>query len=445
MKKVLLLVMVILILMSSLGSCGGITIVIQPNIATTTDSQGGVNPPEYTSTTTTTTTKPNPPEDNTRYDITLWVSTTGGVKEFTQQLVYRFKALHPEYKFNITIQTVGVGDVASEVLKDVAKAPDMYCFTQDQISRLVQGGALAKLGVQAAQTVTEENDAGSVNAATVGDGIYAYPLTSDIGYYLYYDSSVVSDEDAKTLEGVIAACKAANKKFGYNLTNAWIMAGFFFSQPVGGGAPLCTCTWTYSKNGEIVYNDNFNSANGLIAMKEMNELANSGIWVDQADDFSGTAAIVTDLWNANAAKEAYGDNMKATKLPTFVGADGNTYQMGSFSGYQLLGCKPQEDPMKAKICSELALYLTSEYAQLERYYEFGYTPTNVVVQGNSDVQSNMILSALIQQNAYSQPQTLIADWWWDKAASLGEKAAQAGLTDEDLLAALKSYGGPYRE
>ena len=112
------------------------------------------------------------------HEIKLWVSTTDGVKAFFEEQVEAFKAAHPEYKFNITIETVGEGDAAGEVLKDVKTAPDMYCFAQDQISRLVLGGALAPLGVQASATVTANNDAGSVNAATVGDKIYAYPMTS---------------------------------------------------------------------------------------------------------------------------------------------------------------------------------------------------------------------------------------------------------------------------
>ena len=303
--------------------------------------------------------------------ITLWVSTTEGVKAFTEQQVADFMAAHPEYNFEVVVETVGEGDAATEVLKDVATAPDMYCFAQDQISRLVQGGALAPLGADVAATVTSNNDAGSVGAATVGSSIYAYPLTSDNGYYLYYDPDVVSDEQAKTLEGIVKACQDKGVKFGYNLTNAWIMAGFFFAQPENGGAPLCSSTWTYSDDGKVAVGleDNFNSDNGLVAMKAMNWLANSGAWVDSADNFAGTGAIVTGIWNANQAESAYGDNVKATKLPTFT-VDGETYQMGSFSGYKLLGCKPQEDPERAKFCSDLALYLTSAEEQLDRYYDF---------------------------------------------------------------------------
>lgn len=372
--------------------------------------------------------------------ITLWVSTTEGVKDFTLKQVEAFKALHPEYKFDITVETVGEGDAATEVLKDVATAPDMYCFAQDQISRLVQGGALAPLGDAAAQKVSSENDSGSVGAATVGNKIYAYPMTSDNGYYLYYDSSVVSDEDAKTLEGIVAACEKAGKKFGYNLTNAWIMAGFFFSQPVGGGAPICSSTWTYSEDGKnaIGVEDNFNSDNGLVAMKAMNWLANSGVWVDSADNFAGTAAIVTGIWNANTAEGEYGDNMKATKLPTFT-MDNQTYQMGSFSGYKLIGCKPQTDAEKGKICADLALFLTSEEEQLNRYYEFQWGPSNLNAQKNQDVQGNELLAALLSQNIYAQPQGVIHADWWTEAAALGTKCKEADLTEQDLKDALVAY------
>jgi arabinogalactan oligomer/maltooligosaccharide transport system substrate-binding protein len=302
------------------------------------------------------------------------------------------------------------------------------------------GGALAPLGVQASATVTANNDAGSVNAATVGDKIYAYPMTSDNGYYLYYDSSVISDEEAKTWEGIVAACERAGKKFGYNVTNAWIMAGFFFAQPVGGGDALCHSNWTYSEDGKnaIAVDDNFNSENGLIAMNVMKWLSSSESFVDTADSFGGTAAVVTGIWNAGAAESEYGDHVKAVKLPTFT-VNGTTYQTGSFSGYKLIGCKPQDDPEKAKLCADLALYLTSGEAQLERYYEFQWGPSNKEAQNNEDVKSNVFLSALLAQNVYSVPQGVIPGDWWNEAANLGTVAKDATKTEADFLKALEEY------
>ena len=371
--------------------------------------------------------------------ITLWVSTTGGVKEFYEQQVADFKKLHPEYDFDIKVEAVSEGDAATQVLADVATAPDMYCFAQDQIARLVQGGALAPLGQAAAETVRKNNDAGSVGAAIVGSGIYAYPLSSDNGYFLYYDSRYITDEQAKTWEGIIEACRAAGKKIGYNTSEGWKGSGFYFAQPVDGGDALCSSTWTYSEDGKspIAIADTFNSENGLIAMKGLQMLETSGVWMD-TEAFPGTAAVVTGTWKANEAEGEYGDYMKATKLPTYT-VDGKTYQMGSFSGCKLLGCKPQTDEAKAKLCADLALYLTGRDAQLERYYEFQHGPSNLEAQANQDVQENVLLAALLAQNVYAVPQGVIPDLWWAEVATLNALCVEPDKTVEDFRAALATY------
>ena len=373
-------------------------------------------------------------------EVLLWVSTTAGVKESFEAQVAEFIAANPEYsQYTVKIEAIGEGDAAGQVLLDVATAPDMYCFAQDQITRLVQAKALAPLGAQASTKITDENDAGSVAAATVGGKLYAYPLTSDNGYYLYYDSSVITDEEAKTVEGIVAACREAGKKFGYNATNGWYTAAYFFSQPVGGGAPLCTSTWTTDDDAKFVgVNDTFNSANGLIALKGMSQLTlQTDVWVDTADDFGGTAAIITGIWHANTATEEYGDNVKATKLPTFK-VDGVEYQMGSFSGYKLMGCLPQPEGYEAKgaFCQALAQYLTSEEAQLDRYYDFQWGPSNKVAQQDEDVKGNVLLAALLQQNNYAQPQGTIEGGWWDIVKLLGTASA---TPNADFAQALADY------
>ena len=373
-------------------------------------------------------------------EVVLWVSTVECIKEFTEEQIEVFMTRHPEYSnYSVTIYTVGEGDAANEVLADLATAPDIYCFAQDQLIRLVQAGALAPLSQSASATVKSDNDAGSVNAASVADKLYAYPMTSDNGYFLYYDASVVSDEEAKTLEGIIAACERAGKKFGYNLSNGWIMSSFFFAQSVDSGEPICESSWTFDAAGRypLAYEDTFNSANGLIAMKAMQRLASSSAFTDTSDNFYGTGAVVTGIWNSYTAEAAYGENWRAAKLPTYT-VDGQEYQLGSFSGYKLMGCKPQQDENKAKFCQDLALYLTSEECQLERYYEFQWGPSNVNAQANEDVKANISLSALLEQNVYAHPQGIIpADWWWI-ASCLGV-AAEAAESDADLVAALESY------
>ena len=57
------------------------------------------------------------------HEIKLWVSTTDGVKAFFEKQVADFKAAHPEYKFNITIETVGEGDTRVVLRFHPALAP----------------------------------------------------------------------------------------------------------------------------------------------------------------------------------------------------------------------------------------------------------------------------------------------------------------------------------
>ena len=118
--------------------------------------------------------------------------------------------------------------------------------------------------------MTANNAAGVVAAATSGDALFAYPLTADNGYFLYYDKSVIPDEDVDSLEKIIADCEAAQKYFAFEMqTSAWYLASFFF----GTG---CVSEWTTDDDGAFIsVRDTFNSPNGLIAVKGMKKLVDS--------------------------------------------------------------------------------------------------------------------------------------------------------------------------
>ena len=363
------------------------------------------------------------------YDITMWVSELPGVAEQFQAQIADFMAANPGIVINASIEGVTEADAASKVIGDIKTAPDMYCFAQDQLARLVQTAALAGPSDTVAARLREANDAGAVAAASVAGSMYAYPLTSDNGYYLYYDTSII--EDPSNLEDIIAACEANDLEFHYALENGWYVASFFF-------ATGCHSNWTMDTNGNFTsVDDNFNSEAGLVAMKGMAKLARSDKYVSDADNFTNVGAIVTGIWKATEAQNHFGDNLGVAKLPSFT-VDGETYQLGSFSGNKLLGVKPQADSKKALVLSLLAEYLTNEKCQAERYEAFQWGPSNKAVQASPAVQANPSLAALAAQNAYAIPQGQIHGSWWDIGATLG-KDAKASATDADLAAALAAY------
>ena len=102
------------------------------------------------------------------YNITLWVAENA--VELTKKQVEDFNASNEDgIKFNATIEAVSEADAATQMITDVEAGGDIFCFAQDQFARLVQAGALAKLGTKAAEMVIANNDAGTVAAATSGD------------------------------------------------------------------------------------------------------------------------------------------------------------------------------------------------------------------------------------------------------------------------------------
>ena len=365
------------------------------------------------------------------YDITMWVSEKEGVADQFKAQIAKFMEENPGVVINAQIEGVTEADAGSKVVADVASAPDIYCFAQDQLARLVQAAALAAPGKGAQDTIKANNDAGSVAAASVAGTIYAYPMTSDNGYYLYYDTSIISEEDADSLEAIIAACEANGKKFRYALENAWYTASFFF-------ATDCHSNWTMTAEGEFnAIDDTFNSAEGLASMKGMQKLAQSSCYDSDADTFVDAGAIVTGIWNAGAAAEHFGENLGATDLPSFT-VDGKSYHLGSYTGNKLMGVKPQTDAKKAAVLSILAQYLTGEECQQQRFESFEWGPSNVAAQSSDAVQANASLAALAKQNAYGQPQGQIHGAWWDIAKVLGADA-KAAKSDADLQAALDAY------
>ena len=137
------------------------------------------------------------------YRITVWVS--GDAVQLTRKQISAFNQSNPYgLIFMADVLAVSEGEAADAMISSGSSGGDLYCFAQDQLARLVQAGALAKLSADAAETVRAANDAGSAAAASSGESLYAFPLTSDNGYFMYYDRSVIPDSDTDSLEALIA-------------------------------------------------------------------------------------------------------------------------------------------------------------------------------------------------------------------------------------------------
>lgn len=415
MKKILLGASA-LVLGVSLASCGGDNTNTGTNQSGNTGTQGATTE---------------------KYTATIWVSELKGVTELTQKQVEKFNKENPDYSIKATINGISEQDAASQMILDVETGADIYCFAQDQLNRLVNAGALSKLGVKATETVKAANYATAIGAASVNGDLYCYPITADNGYFMIYDKSVISEKNLDNLEAIVAECEEKGYNFSMeNETSAWYLSSWFF----GAG---CKSEWTTDAEGKFVsVNDTFSSENGLIAMEGMSHLVKSKNYVSSSNgsDFGAankSAVVVTGTWGVKAAQDILGNNFGATKLPSYH-VNGKAYQMGSFSGFKLMGVKPNQDANKTAALHKLAQYLSNEQCQLDRFDLVGWGPSNTNAANTERVKADVGLKALSDQLPYSTVQTQIHGSWWDIAKVLGQ-VAKDSTSNSDLQQGLDTY------
>ena len=364
---------------------------------------------------------------NTSGTVTLRVWASEEDQALTTQLIDNFKAAYPDVTFDITLGSESESTAKDTVLTDVEAAADVYAFADDQINELVQAGALQEVAATYTFDVKSANSAGAVEAASVGGKLYAYPMTADNGYFMFYDSSVFSESDVQSLEKMLEVAEAAGKKVAMDISNGWYIYSFF----QGAGYELTlnddgsnTCTW--------------NAPGGTDVAQTIMNLCSTNTLVDMGDEEMATAiaegtvvAAVNGTWRAETASDAWGENYAATKLPTFNVA-GKDCQMSSYSGYKLIGVNPYSANVGWSML--LAEYLTNEESQTARFEARGLGPANINAASSSAVQANPAIAALAEQAAYATPQRVGGNFW-APAETLGQVLVD-GSVGSDLQSVL---------
>jgi len=369
-------------------------------------------------------------------DLTLWGAEED--QDLLKELVGKFEETYPDQKFNIEIGVESESTAKDTILTDVEAAADVYAFASDQIYDLQKAGALADLteydeafqavAGKSIEDVKNANSESSVEAATIDGELYAFPMAGDNSYFLFYDSSVISPEEAGSWDTLLAAAEKAGKQVGMTLASGWYNAGFFY------GAGFTT---DLNDDGTTSMDWNGTSADGYTGVQvvqSMLDIAGNASFMAIADgDTSnqiaagGLCAVVSGTWDAQAAQEAFGDGYAAAKLPTFtVGED--QVQMGSAFGYKFIGVNAYSENIGW--AAVLAEFLTNEEAQIERFEARQIGPTNKVAVESDAVKANAAISAVIEQSEFGVIQR-VGGKYWDPSKTFGENIAQGKIAADD--------------
>ena len=337
----------------------------------------------------------------------------------------KFNEAHPEWDIEFVFEVCAEGDAGTMVTKDPSAAADVYMFANDQLGTLLQANAIARLGGAALDQVKADNSETMVASVTSGDGVYGVPFTGNT-WFMYYDASVYTAEDIKSLDAMMA-----KKPVAFEVTNAWYLPAFYFAA----GGTMFGETGTdgaagVTFGGEVGAAATTYIANALAAGTLVE--AGGGAGMDALRN--GTVgAVFSGTWDAANVKDALGDNYAAAQLPCIT-INGEEKQLLSFSGSKAFAVNPNSQHMEAAVA--LAAWLGSAEMQ-ELHFDLRngeVIPCASALLANEKFSANPAAVAqnnTIANTSFLQPSIPEMGAYWGPGADMGKALVNGEVTADN--------------
>lgn len=334
------------------------------------------------------------PAEVTDVTLKVWAPENQIQSGTMDSMCKSFQELHPEWNITFTVEAQGEDTAKDEILKDVAAAADVYFFANDQLQELVNAGAISKLGGSTEEMVKTTMPESVVDTVLVDGTVYAIPFTHNT-FFMFYDKTLLSEDDVKTMEGIMAKETADNVyNFSFDSAGGWKLASWYY----GAGNTI------YGADGlDFAAGCDWNNEKGLVVTNYLIDLIGNPKCAFQ-DDIS-VSELVGDhrlgawwdgSWNYQLYKDALGDDLGLATIPTF-NPDGTDYQLKGFYGSKCIGVNAQA--ANPEVAVAFAAYLGGEEMQIQRFEETGQVPTNIVAGESEAVQSDEVAAVIVKEAA----------------------------------------------
>lgn len=349
-----------------------------------------------------------------------------------------FAALHPEWNITWVTEIVGEDKAQDSVLNDVEAAADVFFFANDQLKMLMDAGAVARLGGDAEAMVNNEMATSVADTVKVNGAIYGIPFTHNT-FFMYYDKTLLSEEDVKTLEGIMAKKTADNVyNFYFESAGGWKLGAFYY------GAGLTV----FGPNG-----DNFeagvdwNNETGVKVTNYLIDLINNPkcaydgeISVSELIGDHRLGAWFDGAWNYDLYKGFLGDNLGLAIIPTY-NLDGKDIQLKGFYGSKCIGVNTHSKNIAAAVA--FATYLGNEENQILRYQKSAQIPANTKAGSDPSIQSDPLAVVIMKEAneaSVMQPvSTVFSNKYWNYANTIPTEIRSGLLTKSNVQQKLDAF------
>lgn len=370
------------------------------------------------------------PADAEPSDSVIPLTVWGGEEDeaLLQEIFSSFQSNYAgQATFQITFQPQSESGCKDALLADLENGADVFTFADDQLAALAAAGALDPL--ENSEEIRAANLPASVDAASVGSTLYAYPLTADNGYFLYYHKAYFSEEDIQSLNRMVEIAAGQERLVTMDWSSAWYVYSFFGNTglEVGLNEDGLTnyCTWNRT-DGPV---------SGVDVAQAMLDIAASPGFASRTDtnflagvQDGSIIAGVSGVWNSVAIEAAWGEDTGAARLPSYTCGD-RQIPMASFSGCKLIGVNAYS-PQK-EWAQKLAEWISNERNQTLRFEQRGQGPSNIRAAASAAVQESPAITALLAQSEFSQLQR-IGGKFWDPVSAFALNMAEGNPSGTSL-------------
>lgn len=371
-------------------------------------------------------------EDRT---IRVWVGEES--VEFYQTLCDEYVAAHSDFGYTVVVKGMDTGSVAGTITNDPKAAADIFTVAHDNIGKLASTQCAKPIGEQSLidQVLADNPEPFQKVIYSTLNGqkyLYGVPYISQ-ALFLYYNKSLVTEEQAASFEGLREAAMAAGTKAvtvtgddGYNMSFALLatkVSDHSTTVKIYEGAE--------SVSGGSKGTSNCQGDDTVAIIRWLQDYAadpNGFKWAspdgwdaDLDKNNKGVLAVIGGAWHYNTAKAALGEtNLGIALIPTFTLTEeavegltgvsaGDVYRGGTFADCKCFMINANSSKEKYAKEQELIKFMSSKEAQNRSFLSCLNVPAYV---GASDFIKQCYVDGKVTESQYNlaAKQVEMAEW-----------------------------------
>lgn len=353
--------------------------------------------------------------------LSIWCPGTD--ESVINAIVASFKETYEDYAdWNIYIdQTIGEGDTQAPLVQDKTASADIICMADDNLRTAVQSNTVLPVDAADVAAIAESDGQDAVDSLSINGTLYGYPYRMDNSYLLFYDTTIYSQEDIKSLDSILKKSQEAGVDFCFDLATGWYSPSVFMANDVyqwidqdqdgvdtilseyytQAGVDVAEALWklseTYTNNG-------------------WNWTADQGVIEGGVKEGSDTPVGAAILWNDYNILKANNPNIAVAPLPAIT-VNGEAKPLHTFQSYKALiinnnvESKGEETVEAAKALCRFWTNATNQ----ERYLDLDYGVSNISVMEKADTTNMPFVQALdtmIEEGrTYAQAPHVTGNFW----------------------------------